>query len=54
MSTTAQQLERALKQLEAAEAKGSSSADAVEDKVIELKKKLKKEEAEWEPPPHPA
>ncbi len=55
MSTTAQQLERAP---HAARSRRKPRAVALltpfEEKVFELKKKLKKEEAEWKPPPHPA
>ncbi|GFZ49327.1 hypothetical protein JCM24511_07447 [Saitozyma sp. JCM 24511] len=53
MSTTAEQLEKILKRIEAEEEAGTGKADRYEAQAMELKKKLKKEEKAG-PPVHPA
>jgi hypothetical protein len=53
MSTTAEQLEKILKRIEAEEEAGTGKAERYEAQAMELKKKLKKEEKAG-PPPHPA
>lgn len=54
MTDLEQKLKAAIEQFEAADARGSSSADKYELEVKELKKQIEKEKKEWKPPQHPA
>lgn len=47
-------LKDALAAFEAAETRGSSSADAYEERVKQLRKEIAKEKREYKPPQHPA